>query len=245
MNGPSGPLFNGGKMFKILLLLLLISCVSQPIQKLNPEVYYKNDLCFSYKKQGIESFCGVGVVPHKEEYKIKVKSKGKANLFMMTTCHREITSENPDKGLFKKDGVVKISYKPGLEKGKACPLFISSYDRKGRHGWGMVALEDPRFSLKAKVRCNGVDSDSNGVSACQSKVGLLQSITFEDDVKQLDPVNGSAQREKDCPQLRLINGKKVLFSIPPRECIYGFISKKNRKVHKLYTIGYEEIIVRE
>ena len=116
----------------LILILLVSSCMSTgPVQKLNPTVYYKNDICFSYEKSEDSSkkkgfirtffrnkkkldidedegvFCGVGVLPYQESYKIRIESVAKINLFAMTTCHREVTTENPDKGIFKKNGVVE------------------------------------------------------------------------------------------------------------------------------------------
>jgi len=42
--------------------------------------------------------------PLVEKYKLKIDAKAKLNFFAMTTCHREDTTENPDKGIFKKKG---------------------------------------------------------------------------------------------------------------------------------------------
>ena len=252
------------------LTLLLTGCLATaPVQKLNPAVYYKNDICFSYekpttKKVGVVrtffrnnrrikrenkknriTFCGVGVLPYQETYKIKVESFAKINLFAMTTCHREITTENPDDGIFRKNGIVNIEYNPTVEKGKACPLYVAAYNRQGKHAWGVIALEHPRYGMAAEVRCNGDKYSANGVSICQAREGLLQEISFLEEVKPVAPVNGSADRKKPCPELLTKDNKNFKFSMPPRECVYGFIGKTSRMVHKLYTVGYEEFIVRE
>lgn len=254
-------------------VLLFAGCATEnSIQKLNPAVYYKNDICFSYEKPSASgkkgfirtffrnrkprvfkreenkeriTFCGVGVLPFQDSYKIRIDSGAKINLFSLTTCHREITTENPDKGIFKKDGVVHITYNPTVEKGKACPLFVSAFNKQGKHAWGVIALEHPRFGLAAEVRCNGDRYSANGVSICQAREGLIQEISFLEEVKIVDAVNGSADRVKACPELTSKDGRNFTFTTPPRECIYGFIGKTSRMIHKLYTVGYEEFIVRE
>ena len=82
------------KYILLLIFVLLINSCSTTQQKLNPATYYKNDMCFQYNDY---EFCGVGVLPNKENYEIKVKSHGKLNFFSIITCHREDTTENPDK----------------------------------------------------------------------------------------------------------------------------------------------------
>ena len=260
--------------FFSISLLFICSCgsISSP-QKLNPEVYYKNDICVTYRrdvnkhgaigtwyrnkvkrqfrlfkkaKQYQEIYmCGVGVLPEDYEYNFEIKHRAKLNFFAVNTCHREITTENPDQGLFKKNGKLNLNYKPTLEKGKACPLYMAAYNRNGRHGWGTFAFESENFTLPAKIECNGDEIQFNGVSICQSRFGTLQKITFAEEVLPAKPVNGPAERVLDCPVLPTKDGKTFEFIMPKRECFYGFIGKKSLKEHKLYTIGYEEVIVRD
>lgn len=254
----------------ILVLLLLAGCISTP-QHLNPSVYYRHDLCFEYEtnnliKKKIKNFfkrfkggryrrssfvrdkvkfCGIGVLPYMDEYKIKVTGYGKLNYFALTTCHEETTSENPDDGIRKKNGQIKISYTPTIERGKACPLYISAYNRTQKHAWGIIVLEDPRYTLGATLYCNGYVQEYKGVSACHSRQQLLQKITFNEPVKLLDPVTGAAGRAKPCPSIGKSGKKEYEFLLPGRECFYGFIGMKTLKVHKLFTSGYEDVIIRE
>ena len=92
--------FLGGRM-KILLVLLVfvLGCSSTQVQRLDPAIYYRNDICFEYKtdkkvrdrqsevddifnggfgapkyKNEIAKFCGTGVLPFKDSYKLKVIS---------------------------------------------------------------------------------------------------------------------------------------------------------------------------
>ena len=164
----------------------------------------------------------------------------------MTTCHRDDTTENPDRGIFRKNGVTKVKYIPTVEKQKDCPLYISAYNRSQKHAFGIFPIRDKRYKLWGTTECNGIVKKEYGASICQSKAGLLQKITFKEEVRALKPVSGAAMRRADCPSIasKTKDNKTFEYILPERECIYGFITK-DKKVHKHYTIGYEDIIVRD
>lgn len=242
------------------MAVLLSGCVSQSAQKLSPATYYRNDICFKLGKQSLwkrikyrngnnpdknVDFCGVGVLPAQDKYKFEVQSYGKLDYFAMTTCHEEVTTENPDRGIFKKDGRVYVEYSPTLEKSLHCPLFIAAYNKKQRHAWGVIAFENPEYKLSAKLECNGYITDSIGVSACQSREGLVQKITFNEPVKLVSPVSGASDRKSECPVIGKDNATEIVYKIPNRECVYGFIGLNSKKIHQHYTFGYEEIIIRD
>ena len=248
----------------ILILLLLSSCAAQVQQKLNPQVYYRKDITFQIKikdktdlkrfqnvkyrkkifKKDIVEFQGVVVLPFEETYKVKVISFGKMDFFRMTSCHEEFLSNDRDKGIFNKNGETTFEYTPTIERKMACPLAISTYNKKQNHGWGLLVFENPKYKLKAKLSCNGYVMQASGVSICQSKKGLMQRIEFNEKVMRVKPIAGQADRKEICPVLQSDDDKTFTFLIPPRECIYAFISYKTNQIHKLYTIGYEAIIVR-
>jgi len=234
--------------FLLPLLFLLTGCLSTlPVQKLNPATYYVNDVCVTYhisKKKEIE-FCGVGTLPYADSYDLTIQNKGKLNFFAMTTCHREKTTENYDKSIFRKDGKIRINYKPTLEKGKACALYIAAFNRRGKHGWLAIFFEHPNFKLKAKIECNGKEYTGNGVSVCQARKELIERISFENEVVPMKPVTGPAERKEPCPKLTTKDNKTFEFLMPTRECIYGFVERKTRNVHQFNTIGYEQLIVRD
>lgn len=248
-------------------VLLLTSCLPDA-QKLNPATYYRHDICFEYETGKVTEervrrrlfrrtryrttqvketakFCGVGVLPELDVYHLKIRAKAKLNFFAMSTCHEENTTENPDAGIFKKDGLIKVTYMPTMEKGKACPLYISAFNRKGRHSWGMIVFQDKKYKMKAKLNCNGFASEYEGVSICQSRNGLIQRVTFDEPVKLVKPVMGASDRKEPCPSIGEDGQKQYTFKLPNRECIYGFIGLESKQIHKMYTIGYEDIVVRE
>ena len=259
------------KAFILALVLILSSCVTTQTQKLNPSTYYKQDICFTYETGKVKTekiknffkrfrrgkyrkteqvketatFCGTGVLPYMDEYSLTINSHGKLNYFAITTCHEEDSTENPDKGIFKKNGRIKISYVPTIERGKACPMYISAYNRKQKHGWGIAIFEHPRYQLPATLHCNGYVKPYDGVSICQSREGLIQRIEFAEPVKLVRPIKGAVDRKGDCPVIGEDYQKTYEFKIPNRECYYGFIGKDSKKIHQLLTIGYEDIIVRE
>jgi len=254
----------------LFFMLLIFGCTTETAQRLNPEVYYRQDICFTFETGKIKTekiknffkrfkrgkyrktrqvkekvtFCGAGVLPYLDEYHLTINTHAKLDFFAMTTCHEETTTESPDKGIFKKNGIVHIKYIPTMERGKACPLYISAYNRKQKHAWGVATFEDPRYKLNAKVYCNGSVNEYNGVSICQSRKGLLQKIEFNEPVKLVNPVDGAAERHSHCPSLGKDYQTSYEFKIPDRECFYGFIGKNSKQIHKLMTIGYEDIIVR-
>ena len=247
----------------LVLCLFLMSCVTTSIQKLNPATYYKNDICFEYKTgkkipvsgsnddlfsgqtvDEVVKFCKPRVLPYKDSYALKVIGYDNLNFFTIMSCHEEQTSENPDRGIFKKNGVVNIVYKPTLDRDLKCPVYVSAYSKREKHAFGMLIFEHPYFKLKSTVKCNGDIDTFNGISVCESRADLVQNITFDEEVEKVKPVSGAAERTLPCPELESKDSKSFTFNIPPRECIYQFIGKKSGLLHRFYTIGYEDIIVR-
>lgn len=272
---------------KILLVFLFLfsSCITPQngsSQKINPLVYYRHGLCFTYEtgdmveervknffkrfkrgkyrntqmvKEEI-TFCGTGVLPHMDEYKITFSSPNKMNFFVMRTCHEMSTSENPNSGILKKGTSVKITFKPTLERdapdalGQACPLYVASYNRKQKHATAYIAFEQPSLLLEATIFCNGYEIEAKGVGVCSTRTGLLQKVNFKEPVEIGDPVNGPADRtakQPSCPKLSLTQDKKStgLFKLPNRECIYPFIGLETGELFQLHTIGDEGIIILE
>ena len=262
-------------LFIILVLVILSSSCSlmdtSATQKLSPLVYYRSDICFTYKipkktrniedylsrfsnstyrkrrfKRDEVRFCGVGVLPYSENYEVKIEAYDKLNFFSLTTCHEEMTSEKRDQGFFKKDGQTRVTYTPTIERGKSCVLYVAAYSKKQKHSSGIIILEDPRYKLNATLYCNGYVMKTRGVSACQTKEGLIQKITFSEEVLPFKKVTqGQAKRKRDCPSLFEDVSKEYEFKLPNRECIYGFRGVESGKIHMLNTIGHEDIIIRE
>lgn len=230
---------------------LLYSCSAYDVkQDVDPNTIYKRDFELNVNGQKGE---GVLVVNHAQEYKIHMRSKGKLDLLTIESCHRSDSFEKASnmeevtvgrlfwkkKKLKKDSSAFEYIYKPasGIEDVSSCPLLIGGYDEKGRHSWGMIEFESPQWILEAQLGCNGVSSKWKGVSACQSKEGLLQVISFDVPVK-ISP-------DPQCP-IEQLSPKQFQIEIRKDHCAYVFMESEGQKrIHRLITIGFEKIIFRE
>lgn len=217
-------------------LLIALSGCSTVSQKLEPGVFYKRDMDLAVNGS---SGVGVVVVPNRSIYEMDIRSKGKLDLFTLTTCHREDSREKAgEDGLFGDKKRVKLIYAPvvGIETGElACPVQLGGYSVSGKHSWGFVDFESPELTVDATVKCNGSTYKTHGVSVCQSKAGLLQEIIFAD---VMDTVKGS------CGKLESDDGKAYRYTMPKGQCAWMFMDKGG-EIHRHTTIGYESILVRE
>ena len=213
----------------IILLLLIPGCGSVPV-KLDPEVYYQRELEIEINDDEGEGYMVAKEAIH---YEIKVKASGKNDLILIRTCNREYKAE--DEG-----GKFKYKYTPidGIETRAECPMEITSLDKKGKHACAFVAFEkQSSYGLTAYVKCNGEEGLTNGVSVCQSKMGLIQEIVFS------EPVRFSPSEK--CVIPNGVNGMRFRFKMPRRECQYLFRGEVSGKEHLHYTIGYEQSLIRE
>lgn len=238
--------------FYLLIALFLAGCsttqdggsIKLPShQDPDPKVYYKRDMKIKYDKK---EYIGTVVLPKGDSYDLNFKSKGKLDLFTFTTCHREITNEHAGTtGFFESKKQIGLKYTPSPkhEKKGACPIQVAGYDLKGKHSFAYLDIDTDGYTLSATIHCNGQQYRSNGVTICQSKFGLEQSITFDVEVDFMP----SANPYKNCKNLiyKTVNYKEFIYEIPARECGFVFIEKTSTKKHKLNTIGYEKILIRE
>lgn len=231
------------KSLTLFALLVLTSCASvEKTVSLNPDTIYKRDMIITVDGKTSE---GVLVVPVKETHDIHVIAQGDLDLFTFTTCHREETAENASnvtevRGIFRrkieKKKEIKLPYRPTpIEKDGGCPVYLGGYEQeKGRHSWGLIDFETPEAVLPATLFCNGKEIQSNGVSICQSRHGLVQGIQFPSVVK-VSPNVGCELNTKEADYFE--------FPIRKGQCVYAFMDK-DRKIHRLTTIGYELIPIR-
>lgn len=232
-------------MWCLCLILVFTGCVDtnkMPIVK--SEVFYKRDMILDVAGVKAE---GVLVVPISERVPFHITARGDLDLFTLTTCHREETAEDASNvtertgWLFKrtitKKREVKLDFKPtALEAKGGCPVMLGGFEeQKGRHSWGLVDFETPEATLKAVLSCNGQVIVTNGVSICQSRASLIQSIKF------LVPVTVSP--DPGC-EIGKTSGQEFEFSMPQGQCVYAFLDKDNN-IHRLTTLGYDQILIRK
>ena len=222
----------------LLVLLILLGCAGQPIDTPDPLIYYKRNL-----KAEVNGFKGYGtlVVPKSAKYKLELDFPGRGDLVVLKTCHREEEREK----LGRKE-TIRFQPNPGIEDLGVCYLQVDVLEHKrGRHAWLILDFEHPSFTLPAYVSCNGQNYNSNGVTICQSKQGLTQIIEFSEPV-QLNPKLQNGEMKLNNHKCPIPTGKikKWEFSMPNRECTYIWFGSSGKK-HKLLTVGYEDILLRE
>jgi len=190
---------------------------------------YKRDMQICLNDKCAE---GVIVAPRKSKYEFEIKAHGRLELFTFATCHREeTTSKHSRRRWFKDNKVVKGTYLPvpGIEDGH-CPVYIGGYNHKNRNSWAFADFEDPEYTISAKVNCNGASGEFNGVSVCQSRAGLIQTIEFPEVVT----VDACGLKGKS---------NRFEYKIESGECVAVFFGAKS--MHRLTTIGYDKILLRK
>ena len=222
------------------MIILSFGCTTVH-QELDPKIYYKRDMSIKIDGHKHE---GIAVLPGKIRQKIEFKSAGKMDLFTFTTCHREHTNEDATSFFNKKKVTFEYTPEPQHEGTGSCPIQVAGYDINGKHTWAYMDMETLDATLPATLKCNGKTIKSNGVSICQSKEGLVQSIKFQNEVV----FSPEASLRKKCREIdyKTEDNKEFIFKMPNRECTYNFISlRDSEKKHRLTTIGYEAILIRE
>lgn len=225
----------------MLILAWSLQGCTVPQQVLDPDVFYRRDMRLEIN--GVRGD-GVLVVPENLVYAIDARLMGAADVFTMSSCHREMVfQEAGQNGFFGDKRRVKTSYIPvlGLEHGQYCPLHLSGLDRgRGRHSWAFVDFQGPGETLPAQVSCNGVAYPSQGVSACQSLQGLDQAITFPTPVVVGSPLGAG------CPRLQVgVDAKTIHYRTPRAICVYTIgEAVRGGRLHRLTTIGYDQVPVR-
>lgn len=225
----------GLRQFGPVLFLCLFSCQSiQP--NVDPDKVYRRDMALKVNGRSAE---GVVVIPRAPSYSFEIEARGKLDLFTLQSCSRELIIDAPKSdGIFGKKTKIAFTIQPDdMENGPACPFELAGYSKEtGKHSWALVDFETPTEKLPAKLNCNGAKYASGGVSACQSRAGLIQRIEFAEDVL--------ASPDKDC-EIPLTNKRVFEFPLRAGYCVYAFVAAKDMsKVHRLTTIGYEDIILR-
>lgn len=212
---------------------MLVGCASVK-QPLDPGTLYMRDM--EIEANGYKGI-GTLVVPASDKIIFNIVARGKLDLLDFQTCHRVITKEEAgNKGIFGDKKKAQIEYLPinGIENSGDCDVLLGGYNIKGKHSWGYIAIEYPRYKLPALIKCNGNSYTSRGVTVCQSKTGLIQEIEFSTEAKYVI--------QASCP-IETKDSKKFTLKMPKGECVYIF--KSGSEFHRMVTIGWESILIRE
>jgi hypothetical protein len=214
-------------------------------QDLKPEVFYKRDMLITVNGLSAE---GALVAPASDKYEVHVEARGDLDLFVMRSCHKEESKEKAwnvktkvKSGLFgwgskiidQKREVNFTLYLNELEK-EDCPIELGGFEQNGgRHSWGVIDFESPKYQVKAAVLCNGNEVQANGNFICQSRNGLFQKIKFASPMK-VAPSNSCGF---------IGEGLEFETKLPLGSCVAIF--KGDNKLFKFSGIGYEAILIRE
>jgi len=231
------------------IFMWLTACASTgyiaPI--LSTDIDYQKDLKMKIKIwdgkkwQPHKTIIGMGVVTQSRGYKIRIEPPGRADMITVLSCHREWKTPNPKRhgGWFSKR-FYEFEVWPTMlhEVKKTCPFDAGVYEKnKGRHAWGLVAIDSEREKLPATVMCNGETTKFGGTSVCQAKKGLIQSIHFNRNVISTKVVGCEIRVPKD--------KRNWVFLMPPGECTIFFVDEQNAdNFHKMVTFGYDSIPIR-
>jgi hypothetical protein len=218
----------------IVVMFLLVGCNTEQA-KVSQSYDYKMDM--KLKNLSVHGI-GIIILEEKDLYTIEAEIVGRFHLFTFRTCSREIAIENADKNIFKRHKV-KFNYRPNLiEKGAGCNAEIWGHDKDGKHTRGMVIFRSKGIDLPGYLICGGKVGTFVGTSGCQQRAGMRQSITFENPVKVKTKIQG-CELEKEV-------GKDFEFDIKAGDCMYAFIEVAGEKrLHELYTHGYNKIMLKE
>lgn len=213
---------------------LFMSACSTVAIDLKDDTFYKRDI--DLKVNGLKSN-GVAVMTRAQSYKIEGEVDGKFDFLIVRSCHREYTAE-------KEGDHFTFIYEPrvGIEDNRPCPLEIRGVEKiKGRHSFGMIDFQSPYDILPAELECNGDKKTYSGVSICQAPENLIQRVTFSVPVYvQAGTIDPSCVIEQ-AKDLKIYE-----FKIPPKRCTFIFMEKAEpHRTHRMTTLGYERIIVRE
>lgn len=213
------------KAFLLLLCCLFTGCVTQP---LSVDVIYRKDLLM--KIDG-NNFYGVSSQDKKPVYNFKIYFYKKPTKFVMTTCHRYLVWSDPGNG-------VNYDYKPDpdLEQNEnvLCPVEFGAFDDKGQSSWGYVDFRSTE-TLAAKLSCNGdIAVPVVGSSVCQTKMKLMERITFDAPVLMVS--------EPSCPVPESTDSKTFLIEVGRGKCTYLF--QAGSQSHRLTLLGFDDVILR-
>tara|TARA_R110000868_G_scaffold403613_1_gene681058 strand:+ start:93 stop:770 length:678 start_codon:yes stop_codon:yes gene_type:complete len=222
------------KIVSILLSLFLSGCglMEQKNDSHKPLYNFKADMQIAVDGK---DFDGIAVAKLDGDKKIKLISKAKLDVFVVSSCQRYDKLERLDKGWFGGSGKSYIyNYSPtSVEKKNGCPLYFQAFDKSGLTDWGYITFVSTQ-TLPATSECSGVISETVGVSVCQVKSGFEQSIKFKEPIPYfVADANCHMTRKSD---------RSFLYRPAMGFCIVEFSDGK--RYHSLTALGFDEIFVR-
>lgn len=230
------------KIVNLLLVLYICTSCALPKNAVDTSTLYKLDMVMDINGK---VFHGTAAPTRSDSYKIHIYAKGDLDLFTLETCHREEATESAwnvvdKKGFFKRKVTNKreviFTFKPNDLEKDMCSVMLGGYEMtKGRHSWAFIDFQDKARSIYGTSLCNGKIVGNPSVSVCQSKVGLVQKISFSEDV--------IGACDDGCGLTKQM-GKEFFIDTAKGYCACLFKAKDGR-THRLTTIGYDKILMRQ
>jgi len=198
---------------------------------------YRMDLPVEANCDKNEGVCqkgkGVLVLDPAVKYTLRAKAPGDAKVVAIEDCTGEIPYYELDKN------IVLTYTVPEKVKGKLCYLSIQAYAPKYRQSVSLMDIRNVQNPLSAKVLCSQTSTDEKGVAVCQTKIGKLTIIEFQEDV-EVFPGPGCDPSPSKEGRLFQFNDRKG--STP--YCWRKFLSKsKPEKEFRLTIYPYEEYFI--
>lgn len=202
-----------------------------------PNVTYKFDIKGTVN--GV-AFDGVGVVPYSTDYQMNIVSRVDVDMLLINSCHRSIQFPSAiELGWFDKKRGFAYDFQPNeMENNGSCLVKISSLnkDSNTENAWAILDFQTPESTLPSTQQCNGDYSSSTGVSICQSKTGLVESIKFTVPVEMASSA--------PCPFTTKDN-YSWKYQIADGVCVVDFheIASPHRK-HRHTSVGFNAVQIR-
>jgi hypothetical protein len=207
------------KRLLALLALLLSSCGT--LQAASPQAFTnKADMPFSIDNL---QFKGVASVARKSSHVLKFTLPKSVERIVLTTCHgtEEILAPaNP----------FTYNYIPVhlIEDVDSCIVKVESASKEAPMTLAVIDFYGEETKLPAWLTCNRISLRTGGASICQVAAGLIQRITFDEEV--------AAQEGEGC-NLIACTGGNCLWKQSPKYCVYVFKGIKSGNYHRMTTRG--------
>jgi hypothetical protein len=208
-----------------------------------PLYTYRSDLVLGVNSK---TFDGVAVTAAQDALYIDVTSVINLDRVEFESCARQDVCQNGkncssnfyrmDTGWFGKPGQHMIYYyQPNeVERKGSCPIYIRVFDKQALAAWGFLAFRAEDETLQAHFSCNGFMWKYAGHSVCQTKAGLIQQISFDEDIEE-------SSVDESCHITRL-NARA--FELRPDRGLCTGKFYANGKWHGLDLIAYAQVLVR-
>lgn len=189
---------------------------------------------------------GIAVLPEQDQYSFYFESKVELDTFIFSTCSRELLKESawnvkqevrygPFKWLRKlvdSKTEIKFDFRPNTIERDDCLIEAYGISKGAKVSGAFVLLSSHKYNTNAYIECNGdIYKSDVGVTACQSRSGKYQSISFDIPMQAATTECGFTNENKKNHQYNIADGV----------CTTIFYNESKTIFHKLLTYGYNTL----